>query len=179
MLRSLGARRLGVSLVSPAVNNISRSVLATRFNSDFNNFKNNSINQSKESKRGATISDINDLLNSSLEHTDSNIFNSKSSQYGTLDLAPQPRDTAKKIKIFGPLSGRTIDVQHNSLGRAFGQIRRLGFDNRIKYFQKVQERYIRPAKYRKQKKREWWRKKFSEGFKDLMAEVNDARRRGY
>ncbi|KAK6202457.1 uncharacterized protein RJT21DRAFT_118492 [Scheffersomyces amazonensis] len=156
---------------------INPMAVSTRFNSDFTKKLNTKDESKKKSK--SSISDINDLLNSSLEHTDSSLFKSKSSQYISMDLVPQPRDTAKKVKILGPSAGRAVDVQHNGLGRAFGQLRRLTFDNRIKHFQRVQERHIRPAKYRKQKKREWWRNKFSDGFKDLMAQVTDARRRGY
>ncbi|KAI5966717.1 uncharacterized protein KGF55_000126 [Candida pseudojiufengensis] len=90
-----------------------------------------------------------------------------------------PREVAKGIKEFGTNAGRSIDVNYNNLSRTFIQIKRLNNENKIKYLQKIQSRYIRPAKYRKQLKREWWRRKFSSGFKDLLAQVNDARRRGY
>ncbi|KAK6456511.1 uncharacterized protein RJT20DRAFT_45182 [Scheffersomyces xylosifermentans] len=125
------------------------------------------------------INDINELLNSSLELSDSSYLNSKSSEYGLGDMIPNPRDVAKNIREMGPVAGRAVDVHYGGLGKAFAGVRRLGNANRIKYHQKVQERYIRPAKYAKQKKREWWRRKFSDGFKDLMSQVNDARRRGY
>lgn len=92
---------------------------------------------------------------------------------------PNPRDIAKTIKMHGPAAGRSVDVQSKNLGRALNGVKGLLLSSKVKYLKGVQSRYIRPAKYTKQKHREWWRRKFAAGFKDLMWQVNDARRRGY
>ncbi|CAH6718499.1 37S ribosomal protein Mrp21p, mitochondrial [[Candida] jaroonii] len=90
-----------------------------------------------------------------------------------------PRDVAKRIKITGPLAGRTINVTNNNVGASLKMLNSVIMSNKIRYLQRIQSRYIRPAKYRKQLKREWWRRKFSEEFKKLLAKVNDAKRKGY
>lgn len=90
-----------------------------------------------------------------------------------------PRDIAKNIRMSGPLAGRTIDARRGGLGFSLSNLRQLLMSNKVMYLQKVQRRHIPKAKYRKQLKREWWRRRFMEGFKGLMAQVNDAKRRGY
>lgn len=156
-------------------------ISAIRFNSSFdqlNRAVKQSKNNNKKNENLNTINDINDLLNSSLENTDSSYLN-KGSQYGLGNLAPNPRDVAKSIPMFGPIAGRSVDVHYSSLDKAVKNVTRLILNNRLAYHKKVQKRFIRPAKLAKQKKRDWWRRKFSEGFKDLMSQVEDARRRGY
>lgn len=90
-----------------------------------------------------------------------------------------PRDIAKTIRMHGPVAGRTVDVHNNNMGKALGGLNSLANASKIRYLKQIQSRFIRPAKYTKQKRREWWRRKFAVGFKDLMGQVNDARRRGY
>ena len=82
-------------------------------------------------------------------------------------------------RLQGPIAGRSVDVQYGNFNRALGGIFTVVKSNKIRYLQKVQSRFIPPAKYRKQKKREWWRRKFAQGFKELMSQVRDAKRRGY
>lgn len=101
------------------------------------------------------------------------------SEYMFGNSVPHPRDVASGIRLQGPIAGRTIDVQYGNLGRAISGVLTVIRSNRIRYFKKVQTRYIRPAKYQKQRRREWWRKTFSHGFKELMSQVRDAKRRGY
>lgn len=153
-----------------------------RYNSSFEQL-NRAVKQSKSGNNNKndnlnTVNDINDLLNSSLENPDTSYL-TKGSQYGLGNLAPNPRDVAKSIPMFGPIAGRSVDVHYNSLDKAVKNVTRLILNNRLAYHKKVQRRFIRPAKLAKQKKRDWWRRKFSEGFKDLMSQVEDARRRGY
>lgn len=126
----------------------------------------------------ANVKDINDLLNSSFE-SDSSTKHFKSKSDWGLDVIPHPRDVARNIKIQGPSAGRVADVNNGQLTRAIAQINRTVKANKIRYLQKIQARHIPRGKLKKQKKREWWRKKFSEGYKDLMAQVANARRRGY
>lgn len=150
-----------------------------RFNSSFDQL-NNAIKQtSNRSSNSENVKDINDLLNSSLETTNNGQFKSRSNEYGLGDVTPHPRDVAKNIKIQGPMAGRVIDVHYGQVTKAVFGMNRIISQNKIRYLQKIQSRHIPKAKLKKQQRREWWRRKFSEGFKDLMAQVNDARRRGY
>lgn len=90
-----------------------------------------------------------------------------------------PRDVAKNIRVNGPLAGRTVDTSAGGVSYAVGGINSIIRNNKIRYLQRIQSRYIPPGKYKNQLKREWWRRRFFQGFKGLMAQVNDARRRGY
>ncbi|KAG5416903.1 hypothetical protein I9W82_005633 [Candida metapsilosis] len=138
------------------------------------------FNSTKKDASPAKETNINidDLLKSSIPNL--SFSESINERFGfEANRQPTPREVAKGIREFGTNAGRTVDVNYNNLARAFTQIKRVGNENKLRYLQKIQSRYIRPAKYRKQLKREWWRRKFSSGFKDLLAQVNDARRRGY
>lgn len=126
------------------------------------------------------IKDIDSLLNASVQ--------SSRQDYGSADFKntfsmsspmANPRDVAKSISPVSPQSGRSVDVHFGNLNKAIKDVNNMVRTNRLPYFVKVQKRFIRPAKYAKQIKREWWRRKFSDGFKDLMGQVRDARRRGY
>jgi small subunit ribosomal protein MRP21 len=153
--------------------------VSTRFNSSFDQLS-KAINQGKpDSENSNSVTDINELLNSSLETPDTSYLNSKSNEYGLGEIVPHPRDVAKNIRIQGPMAGRVVDVNYGNLNRALVNMRHVISQNKIRPLQKLQSRYVRPAKLRKQMKREWWRRKFSAGFKDLMSQVTDARRRGY
>ncbi|KAI5950732.1 hypothetical protein KGF54_003806 [Candida jiufengensis] len=147
-----------------------------RFNSTFPPTQQPQSQQSQQSKD--TKINIDDLLKNSIPEL--SFKDSITERFGFETNRQQtPREVAKGIKEFGTNAGRSIDVNYNNLSRTFVQIKRLNNENKIRYLQKIQSRYIRPAKYKKQLKREWWRRKFSSGFKDLLAQVNDARRRGY
>lgn len=95
------------------------------------------------------------------------------------DEVKDPRDVAKSINISGPASGRSVDVKFLNVGFAVGSVALIIRTNNIKQQWHFQKRYIRPAKYRKEKKRQWWRQHFARGFSDLMADITDAKRRGY
>ncbi|CAK9436515.1 mitochondrial 37S ribosomal protein bS21m [Lodderomyces beijingensis] len=152
------------------------SYAPVRFNSLFSpspDPKNLGSKQEKKSKI-----DIDELLKSSIpelsfKDTMDNHFGLESNRQ------PTPREVAKGIREFGPNAGRIVEVYHQNVAKSFSANSRLNSTNKIRYLQKIQSRYIRPAKYRKQLRREWWRRHFSAGFKDMMAQVNDARRRGY
>lgn len=132
----------------------------------------NQPSQPKSSLDESLFGILNDLDKKSL---------SESTLYKDLGLSTKinPRDVAKKIRVTGVLAGRTVDMIPGVVSYGIHSIRVLSKANKIRYLQSIQRRYIRPAKYRKQKKREWWRRRFQEGFKDLLAKVIDARRRGY
>lgn len=132
-----------------------------------------------ENNRNANaINDVESLLASTLDMTDT-LNNQGTNDYMLQNSLKHPRDVAKSIKLTGPMAGRTVDVHHGNLGRALANLNSLIRANKIRYLKKVQARHIPAGKYKKQKKREWWRRKFSQGFKELMAEVRDAKRRGY
>ncbi|KAF6053142.1 Ribosomal protein S21 family protein [Candida parapsilosis] len=136
------------------------------------------VSAAKYSPKPESTVNIDDLLKNSIP--DLSFSESINERFGfEANRQPTPREVAKGIREFGTNAGRTVDVNYNNLARAFTQIKRIGNENKIRYLQRVQSRYIRPAKYRKQLKREWWRRKFSAGFKNLLAQVNNARRRGY
>lgn len=90
-----------------------------------------------------------------------------------------PREVAKAINITGPASGRSVDVKFSNVAFAIGNVYSILKTNNVKGQWQVQKRYMRPAKYRKEKHRRWWKKQFAKGFSDLMAQVTDAKRRGY
>ncbi|EGV65248.1 hypothetical protein PSN45_002607 [Yamadazyma tenuis] len=106
--------------------------------------------------------------------------NSFYDSFGLTDASQvHPRDIAKNIRITGPSAGKTLDINNGALWRGLGAMNSILKNNKVKYLVKIQKRHIRKAKYRKQKKREWWRQRFSQGFGELLAKVNDAKRRGY
>lgn len=162
------------------------SVMPRRFNSNFDQLS-NLIKQSTLSKTDkpevseTNTLNVNDLLaNQSTGNVPTpNYFSSRTKDYSFTSTVKHPRDVAKGIRMNGPIAGRNVEVTYNNLGYAISGLRRVLSSNRIKYFKITQARYIRPAKYRKQRKREWWRKRFALGFRDLMSQVQDAKRRGY
>lgn len=172
-------RLLGSNIIKPVIR-LPVHTVGVRYNSSFDQL-NNAIKsrEGDKTKNLNTVNDINDLLNSSLELPENSYLNNKSNEYGLGNLAPNPRDVAKSIPMFGPIAGRTVDVHYGGLDKAVKNVGRVVLSNRLAYYKKVQKRFIAPAKHAKQKKRDWWRRKFSEGFKDLMTQVEDARRRGY
>lgn len=127
----------------------------------------------------SAINDIDNLLSSTFDFQNNSHYTNKSNDYILDNSLKHPRDVAKSSRLHGPIAGRTVDVQYGNFNRALGGIFTVVKSNKIRYLQKVQSRFIPPAKYRKQKKREWWRRKFSLGFKELMSQVRDAKRRGY
>lgn len=134
-------------------------------------------NENTSSGNKAAISDIDNLLSNTFEpqHDDKG----RTTDYLIHSSLKHPRDVAKSIRLQESRAGRTVEVSYGNISRALGQLNSILRSNKIRYLQKVQLRYIPPAKYQKQKKREWWRRKFSQGFKELMSEVRDAKRRGY
>lgn len=154
--------------------------VSVRYNSSFDQLSNAIKQSNTKASNSDSVKDINDLLNSSLETPDNLHFRSRNNnEYGLGDVMPHPRDVAKNIKIQGSMAGRVVDVHYGQLNRAVFGMHRVISQNKIRYLQKIQSRHIPKAKLKKQQRREWWRKKFSDGFKDLMSQVNDARRRGY
>lgn len=153
-----------------------------RFNSSFDQLK-NVVNQNSakdnSGSNSSTIDTIDNLLSETSNNANKLHFNNKSDDYIFGNSIPHPRDVAKNIRLHGAIAGRTVDVQYGNFGRALSGVNSVIRNNKVRYLQKVQNRFIPPAKYAKQKKREWWRRRFSQGFKDLMSQVRDAKRRGY
>lgn len=82
--------------------------------------------------------------------------------------------------MFGPLAGRTLDVRMGqNVGNIVGGLATLVRTNKVRFLKTEQARFIGKAKLQKQKHRQWWRRNFSAGFKELMSQVRDAKRRGY
>ncbi|KAI5959034.1 hypothetical protein CANMA_004158 [Candida margitis] len=176
MLRLFQRSVSPTSLLKPSIVAATASTLVVP--SRFNSTNKDASSATKYANPAKSDINIDDLLKSSIP--DLSFSESMNERFGfEANRQPTPREVAKGIREFGTNAGRTVDVNYNNLARAFTQIKRVGNENKIRYLQKIQSRYIRPAKYRKQLKREWWRRKFSGGFKDLLAQVNDARRRGY
>ncbi|MCH0629988.1 ribosomal protein S21/MRP21 [Kocuria palustris] len=103
----------------------------------------------------------------------------ENAQQSGMTIVDSPREMAARINVQLPMAGRVAIVKRGNIGEAIGKINRTIGENKVRYLNKQQSRFTRPAKLAKQKKREWWRKRFSEGFKDLMDQVRDAKRRGY
>lgn len=137
----------------------------------------------KPEKVSSGVDDIDTLLKSNLFDAkflfggDANGSNEDPSLFAR--TLQHPRDVAKSIRISGPEAGTAVDVRNGSIALTYGMLLLTLRKTNVRYLQNVQKRYIRPAKYRKQLKSEWWRRNFSKGFKDLMAQVRDAKRRGY
>lgn len=174
MIRSSLRAFAGVAVL-PA--NASTAILSTRPFSTTFRLGNSNPSPADKSKSQA-IADVDNLLNeTSTFHANS--IRSRT-QERMFDVAVKhPRDVAKQIRTQGPIAGRGVDVQYGNFGRSLGALASVLRSNNIRKLKKIQARYIRPAKLRKQAKSEWWRRRFSAGFKDLMAQVRDAKRRGY
>ncbi|ODV65333.1 hypothetical protein HYPBUDRAFT_154114 [Hyphopichia burtonii NRRL Y-1933] len=145
----------------------------------------NSNDNSKKSHFGSSFQAPNNM--STVEHVDSLLGGSDQPAYHSISTRDtylgsevrHPREVAKDIRLRGPLAGRAVNVVGNNVLRASSQLKSLIRDNKIRQLHRSQLRFTTPAKFRKQKKREWWRTRFAEGFKDIMTQVQDARRRGY
>ena len=131
-------------------------------------------------------SEVDDLLANVQDNSNANINNifmsSSQGSYNDDIFGPSqvhPRYIAKNIRVNGPLAGRTVDVHGGKLSYGLSGINAIVRNNKIRYLYNVQSRFIPPAKYKKQLKREWWRNNFAKGFKELLGEVKDAKRRGY
>lgn len=180
--RFRGMRISAISVASKPSVRCTGLIIPSRFKStaDQNDTLEKNSSRKPQETSSPIIRDIDSLLNASVQSSrkdlDTNDFRNKFSMSSPI---ANPRDVAKSISPVSPLSGRSVDVHFNNINKAIKDVNNLVRSNRLPYFVKVQKRFIRPAKYAKQIKREWWRKKFSVGFKDLMSQVRDARRRGY
>lgn len=156
---NIGARFFGVSLRA------------------FNDF--DVLKTEKAAKGNAsTVFDIDELIANSPDLQSSG-QRKNYDDYSFGATAKDPREVAKAINITGPSSGRCVDVKFNNVAFAIGNVYSILKTNNVRGQWQVQKRYMRPAKYRKEKHRRWWRKQFAKGFSDLMAQVTDAKRRGY
>ena len=127
----------------------------------------------------SVVSDVDHLLmNDWLAGTQGHM-RAKSDDYLLQQTLRHPREVAKSMRVFGPLAGRTVDVRHGNLGQTIGLVKSILRSNKVILLKRSQARHTRTAKYQKQKHRDWWRRNFSLGFRDLMAQVRDAKRRGY
>lgn len=189
---SLPGRLLGGSLKSPFVSSCIRrplcNSLALRSSSnklnpaeatatEFDELKASS-QQLRESRTKATFFDIESLIANSPGLQDAPTFHDKFDKFSFGSSLRNPREVAKSINMFGPPAGRSVDVR-SSLGSALLGLRHVLKKDKIKEYQQIQARYIRPAKLRKMKKALWWKRNFREQFHHLMIDIKDAKRRGY
>lgn len=135
--------------------------------------------QEPTKKNAATVFDIDELIANSPDLVEGNQTKRKYDDFSFGVQAKDPREVAKSINITGPASGRCVDVKFNNVGYAIGSVYSILRTNNVRAQWNLQKRYMRPAKYQKDKHRRWWRKQFAKGFSDLMAQVTDAKRRGY
>lgn len=150
------------------------SLSTSRF-SEFDELK----DQLATKKNATTVFDIDELIANSPDLVDGNQARKRYDDFSFGSLAKDPREVAKSFNITGPASGRSVDVKFNNVGFAIGSVYSILRTNNVRLQWNLQKRFIRPAKYRKEKHRKWWRKQFAKGFSDLMAQVTDAKRRGY
>lgn len=128
------------------------------------------------SKNFSAIADIDELLRDAPGTT------GKLSQLRFHDLGQtlkDPKDVARNINIMGPAAGRSVDVRSQNVSAAIKKCFLNLKQNNFRQQLMDQKRYIRPAKFRKEKKRRWWRRHFALKFSDLMEQIVDAKRRGY
>ncbi|EEQ41076.1 putative 37S ribosomal protein [Clavispora lusitaniae] len=151
--------------------------VSSRAFNDFDVLKNSDKTPPK--RNASTVFDIDELIANSPDLQDSGAQRKRYDEYSFGSSAKDPREVAKAINITGPSSGRSVDVKFNNVAFAIGNVYSILKANNVRGQWQVQKRYMRPAKYRKEKHRRWWRKQFAKGFSDLMAQVTDAKRRGY
>ena len=158
---------------------------AVRFNSSFNQLKPSEGAPTPNNSKPQTpsLNDVLSLLNLTIQTTSGDAeageFNRNGKMFSFAAHTMSPKDTANLINVQLPMAGRCTEVRKNNLGEAIQKLNRIGGENKIRYLKKQQARFTRPAKLAKQKRREWWRRRFSDGFKELMDQVRDAKRRGY
>lgn len=197
MLSRVFSRQILMPLRLCAQRPVASSLLMNRFNSTSNNnktFQNdsqrpastqgtgNKNNLSKEQTLDSNDSiakkeiDIDELLRSSIPDF---AFEKANTDDILLDVEADPRLVAKRMRVNDHNAGRIVDLKFNNISQGLAMNRRLVKENKIRYLAKVQKRFIRPGKYKGQLRREWWRRHFKSGFRDMLSQVNDARRRGY
>ncbi|RLV82567.1 hypothetical protein JA9_003772 [Meyerozyma sp. JA9] len=154
------------------------SIIQNRLLSSSRLYLNNNTPSNADKSKSQAIADVDNLLNET-SNFHANSFSNRSKDRMFDISVKHPRDVAKSIRVQGPIAGRSVDVQYGNFARSLSSMFAVVRSNKIRYLKKIQARHIPPAKLRKQKKREWWRRKFSSGFKELMAQVRDAKRRGY
>ncbi|GEQ71097.1 hypothetical protein JCM33374_g4778 [Metschnikowia sp. JCM 33374] len=130
-------------------------------------------------RNASTVFDIDELIANSPSLRDAHGSRNKYDEYAFGNSVKDPREAAKAINVYGPSSGRTVDVKFQNVGMALRGVQSVLKQNDVRSQWHNQKRYIRPAKFRKMKKSLWWRKHFASGFSDLMAQITDAKRRGY
>lgn len=157
----------------------SAQLRAVRLNSSFDQLTKAVRGLENTERNTSTVLDVDSLLKGAVEPQSPSHFGRATDNLLFENTLKHPRDVARGMRVLGPLAGRTVEVPFNNIGAALGGLNNTIRLNKIRYLQKVQKRFIPPAKYAKQKKREWWRRQFSHGFKELMAQVRDAKRRGY
>lgn len=136
--------------------------------------------ENPETKRNAsTVFDIDELIANSPDLHEPLHQRNKYDGYSFGNTAKDPRDVAKGIRITGPNAGRSFEVKYNNFGKAMGGLHTIIRTNKIRLLKNTQKRHIPRAKLQKQKHRLWWKQQFRKGFQDLMAQVADAKRRGY
>lgn len=142
-------------------------------------FSSTPLRSADTKKTTSTIFDIDELIANLPDLQSTGQGSKRYDDFSFGSTARDPRDVAKSMTIIGPASGRAVDVKFNNVGYAIGNVYLILKTNNVRGLWQAQKRYIRPAKFQKEKHRRWWRKQFAKGFLDLMAQVTDAKRRGY
>ncbi|KAG7663281.1 uncharacterized protein J8A68_003195 [[Candida] subhashii] len=186
MFRTTLSRNLGLRVVPS--NPLKLHALGlVRYNSTNEKLRNaigfdqwTTTNDKSKSQERSSFSNINDLLDSTIsEARSSHTTTPFARDFNVTQVEYDPRQAARQIHLIGTNAGRLVNVPTGSPSRGFSLVRGVVSQNKLRYLQRIQERYIRPAKLRKQQRREWWRRHFKRNFKIMMGQVGQAVRRGY
>lgn len=170
----LGARFIRLLAPSLSLRMFSGSL---GLHNDFDDLKNPPQNF-HANRNATTYFDIDSLIAKSPGLQDKAAHNDKFDNFTFGSSLRNPREVAKSINMFGPLAGRSVDVR-DSFGVSSLRLKNILKKDKIREFQQIQARFIRPAKLRKMKKAFWWKQNFREKFHALMIDIKDAKRRGY
>ncbi|CAI5755792.1 unnamed protein product [Candida verbasci] len=143
---------------------------------------NNEEQSQQKSRSEQQLLNIDELLNISIPSIEDTLLDSRFTEsyaYDPVIKPPSPRDVAKSHRVMGTNAGRTVEIDYNNISKGFGQLNRLLRDNKVRYLQRIQARFIKPAKLRKQQNSERWRAHFKKHFKETLSLIKDAKRRGY
>lgn len=126
----------------------------------------------------ATFFDIDNLIANSPGLQDSTTSNLKFDNFAFGSSLRNPREVAKSINMSGPAAGRSVAVRGN-LQPSISVFQLALKRDRIRLFHRYQLRFIRPAKFQKIKKMQWWKQNFRQQFQYLIINIKEAKRRGY
>lgn len=141
-------------------------------------FVNQKNSKNNELGNDTFFDEMNGIINQSLGNSENN-DDKKSVNDLFGDTCLHPREVAKNLRIYGPISGRVVDVHNHNLNQSLNALNRVVTENRIKHYQKIESRYIKPGKYKVKKKIENRKNFFMKGFKSLIEDLHECKRRGF